>query len=161
MLHGEPPFAADDQMQTYKRIMAGRYFVEGHVSSPAKDLIRRLLLPNPAMRIGMLKGGADDVLEEVRIELPIDAHLPHELHRAAVGVLQHELLGRLRRCTLGGQLLVCRLKPDLQLGHARCKHGAACRARRAVEALDQRERVSVHGAQTICAAELSFQSAQL
>ena len=63
MLHGQPPFAADDQMKTFKKIASGRYVVEGHVSSSARDLIRRLLLPSPAMRIGMLKRGAVDVFE--------------------------------------------------------------------------------------------------
>ena len=63
MLHGEPPFASEDQMTTFKRISSGRYVVEQHVSSPARDLIRRLLLPNPAMRVGMLKGGEKDVLK--------------------------------------------------------------------------------------------------
>ena len=62
MLHGEPPFHAEDQMATFKRISANRYCVQSHCSSPARDLIRRLLLPSPAMRLGMLKGGADDVL---------------------------------------------------------------------------------------------------
>ena len=63
MLHGEPPFMADDQMATFKRIAAGRYVVDAHVGSSARDLIRRLLSPNPAMRLGMLKNGAQDVLD--------------------------------------------------------------------------------------------------
>ena len=41
MLHGEPPFASDDQMATFKRITAGRYGGDQRVSSPARDLIRR------------------------------------------------------------------------------------------------------------------------
>lgn len=61
MLHGDPPFASDDQMTTFKRIANGRYLIKQSVSSPARDLIRRLLLPNPAMRLGMLRGGAKDV----------------------------------------------------------------------------------------------------
>lgn len=61
LLHGEPPFADSDQMATYRKIQAGRYRLDSRVTTPAKDLIRRLLLPNPAMRIGMLKGGAVDV----------------------------------------------------------------------------------------------------
>ena len=63
MLHGEPPFASEDQMTTFKRISAGRYVIAQHVGSSARDIIRRLLLPNPAMRLGMLKGGAGDVLK--------------------------------------------------------------------------------------------------
>ena len=80
MLHGQPPFMADDQMATFKRIASGRYVVENHVSTQARDLIRKLLLPNPAMRIGMLKGGAQDVLQHgFCSKIEVDKLLKREL----------------------------------------------------------------------------------
>ena len=63
LLHGEPPFSGADQMATFRKISSGRYHMASHCSSPARDLIKRLLQPNPAMRCGMLKGGALDVLQ--------------------------------------------------------------------------------------------------
>lgn len=62
LLHGEPPFAADEQMETYRNIRAHRMHpMRSSTSGPARDLIRRLLSPSPSMRLGMLRGGANDV----------------------------------------------------------------------------------------------------
>ena len=61
MLHGEPPFVDTDQMQTFKRIAAGRYTIGRQCSEAARHLIRRLLEPSPAVRLGMLANGATDV----------------------------------------------------------------------------------------------------
>ena len=62
MLHGEPPFADDDQMATFKRIAKGSYKVGAHVSAHAADLIAKLLVKLPFKRLGMLAGVEDDVL---------------------------------------------------------------------------------------------------
>jgi len=70
LLHGEPPFASNDQYATFRKISSGQYTVSRRVSSSARELIRRLLTPNPAMRLGMLKGGARDVLSH-----PFCSHL--------------------------------------------------------------------------------------
>jgi serine/threonine protein kinase len=70
MLHGQPPFASDEPMDTYKLIRRGKYHVAYGISPAAKDLIRRLLLPNPAVRLGMLKGGHNDVTAH-----PMCAHI--------------------------------------------------------------------------------------
>ncbi|QWC84228.1 transcription-repair coupling factor [Nocardioidaceae bacterium] len=46
----------------------------GHIADVGFDLYVRLV----GEAVADFKGGVDDVLEEVRIELPIDAHLPHD-----------------------------------------------------------------------------------
>ena len=63
MLHGEPPFAENDQMATFKRIAAGNYRVSSRVGKDAADFIQRLLQQNPAKRLGMLAGGEQDVFK--------------------------------------------------------------------------------------------------
>ena len=70
LLHGEPPFAAPDQMATFRKIRANRYLVGPHCSTTFKELIRRLLQTSPPMRLGMLAGGAADVLSH-----PFCAHI--------------------------------------------------------------------------------------
>ena len=49
-------------METFKRIASGKYRVSHSVSPEAADLIKRLLNPVPAKRLGMLRGGEKDVL---------------------------------------------------------------------------------------------------
>jgi len=63
MLHGEPPFAENEQMATFKRISGGQYRISSRVSKEAADLIQRLLVHNPAKRLGMLAGGEKDILK--------------------------------------------------------------------------------------------------
>ncbi|TIC82006.1 transcription-repair coupling factor [Nocardioides sp. GY 10127] len=46
----------------------------GHIADVGFDLYVRLV----GEAVADFKGGVDDVLEEVRIELPVDAHLPHD-----------------------------------------------------------------------------------
>jgi len=70
MLHGEPPFAEEDEMECYDRIMMGMFYVGHHVSAPAKDLIKRLMALRPATRLGMLAGGVHDVVSH-----PFLAHI--------------------------------------------------------------------------------------
>jgi serine/threonine protein kinase len=72
MMYSVPPFYSDTgtNLETYKKIMHykgsltfPRQGKSGKAASneDAKDLILRLLKPNPALRIGCLKGGATDV----------------------------------------------------------------------------------------------------
>jgi len=61
MLNGEPPFAEDDQMATFKRISVMDYRIGSHVNADAADLIKRLLQYHPSKRYGMLAGGEQDV----------------------------------------------------------------------------------------------------
>jgi len=63
MLHGEPPFAENDQMATFKRISSGQYRISSRVSKESADLIQRLLVHNPAKRLGMLAGAEADILK--------------------------------------------------------------------------------------------------
>jgi cGMP-dependent protein kinase len=62
MLHGEPPFCEDDQMATFNRISRLDYRVKPHVPAEAKDVITKLLVANPAKRLGMLAGAENDIL---------------------------------------------------------------------------------------------------
>ena len=59
MLHGEPPFMAEEQMATFKRIQNGQYRVARHLPAEAADLIARLLCLSPAKRLGMRSGEVD------------------------------------------------------------------------------------------------------
>jgi len=61
MMHGEPPFVEDDQMATFKRIAALDYKIRSHVPADAKDLIKKMLVTNPAKRMGMLSGAEKDI----------------------------------------------------------------------------------------------------
>jgi len=67
MLAGEAPFAADSQVEVYRKVIKGKY---RHLDSPSlrrsplsQDFVARLLVQNPAHRNGCLKGGTADVLE--------------------------------------------------------------------------------------------------
>lgn len=65
MLCGYSPFADREknrQMQICKNIMRGQYSYPSHMQDePAKDLIKRLLEPDPTKRFGCLKNGAMDI----------------------------------------------------------------------------------------------------
>jgi len=63
MLHSEPPFIANDMMDTYQKIRMGSYKIPAVFSSSAKDFTRQLICPNPAMRLGSSTRGAKDVLK--------------------------------------------------------------------------------------------------
>jgi CRP-like cAMP-binding protein len=55
MLSGRPPFAApgDDEMRVYRRIVAGKApALPASVSAAGADLVRRLLVKDPASRLG-------------------------------------------------------------------------------------------------------------
>ena len=49
-LTGRPPFDSPDLPSTFERVRNLDYHVPGHISAPARDLITRLLCPNPSDR---------------------------------------------------------------------------------------------------------------
>jgi len=57
-LVGKPPFEAESNNETYKRITRVDVKYPGHVSTEAKDLISRLLMKVPSQRLTLA-----DVLE--------------------------------------------------------------------------------------------------
>lgn len=64
MLVGYPPFfddVHDNPLNIYTKILAGKIKFPVHIDQYAKDLIKRLLIPNPNERLGDLSGGAEDV----------------------------------------------------------------------------------------------------
>jgi serine/threonine protein kinase len=61
MLFGQPPFCADDPMEIYQKILRNKYSFPSVISKLARDLISKLLVTNPAQRLGSLKRGALDV----------------------------------------------------------------------------------------------------
>lgn len=61
MLAGYPPFYADDRMQLYQAILAGKLEFPRHMKKEARDLISRLLTSDLSRRIGNLKAGAKDI----------------------------------------------------------------------------------------------------
>ena len=61
MLTGQPPFCADDPMDIYQKILRNRFTYPAFVSKSARDLISKLLVTNPAQRLGSLKKGPRDV----------------------------------------------------------------------------------------------------
>jgi protein kinase X len=61
MLAGYPAFYADDRMQLYQAILAGKLEFPRHMKKEARDLISRLLTSDLSRRIGNLKAGAKDI----------------------------------------------------------------------------------------------------
>ncbi|KAL0222547.1 hypothetical protein RCL1_002401 [Eukaryota sp. TZLM3-RCL] len=62
MLEGHSPFAGDSPYATYEKILAGQIVFPSHFDTVTKDLIRRLLTPDKARRLGCLRNGATDVM---------------------------------------------------------------------------------------------------
>jgi cGMP-dependent protein kinase len=62
MLHGKAPFASPNHMATFQRISAGKFVLSPQLSAESAHLIRRLLVRNPARRLGVLANGDSDVL---------------------------------------------------------------------------------------------------
>jgi CRP-like cAMP-binding protein len=62
MLTGDPPFVADDPMELYQQILRGSFVYPQLVGKTAKDLITKLLVSNPAMRLGIVKKGHRDLV---------------------------------------------------------------------------------------------------
>jgi len=73
MLVGFPPYSGETAMATYKSILEGDLEFPNIVSSNAKDLIRRLLHPMAARRLGCLRNGPLDVRIH-RFYEPLDTH---------------------------------------------------------------------------------------
>eukprot|EP00291_Cryptomonas_curvata_P027808 CAMPEP_0172212568 /NCGR_PEP_ID=MMETSP1050-20130122/37089_1 /TAXON_ID=233186 /ORGANISM="Cryptomonas curvata, Strain CCAP979/52" /LENGTH=361 /DNA_ID=CAMNT_0012893263 /DNA_START=151 /DNA_END=1236 /DNA_ORIENTATION=+ len=61
MLCGYPPFYADDRMQLYQAILAGKIEYPRHIKKEARDLISKLLTSDLSRRLGNLKDGAKDI----------------------------------------------------------------------------------------------------
>jgi len=62
MLVGQPPFMAESQIDTYHKIMRGKYKVPANFTKASKDIISKLLCHNPAARLGTWRGGSKDVI---------------------------------------------------------------------------------------------------
>eukprot|EP01083_Nonionella_stella_P307662 1082278_1 len=61
MISSYPPFYDDDPMQTYAKIMHGNIDYPRHFSKNVIDLIKRLLQPKPTKRLGIIKGGVNQI----------------------------------------------------------------------------------------------------
>jgi len=61
MISSYPPFYDDDPMQTYTKIMHGNIHYPRHFSRNVIDLIKRLLRSKPTKRLGVIKGGTDNI----------------------------------------------------------------------------------------------------
>lgn len=64
LISGRTPFQHNDQNKIFEKILQGRGQVKFHpkFDPDARDLVLKLLEPNPALRIGSLAGGMQDVL---------------------------------------------------------------------------------------------------
>lgn len=58
MLASYPPFADDDPMKTYAKILHGTISYPSHFSKEAQSIIKKLLQPQPHKRLGVVKGGS-------------------------------------------------------------------------------------------------------
>ncbi|KAG0190973.1 cAMP-dependent protein kinase [Apophysomyces sp. BC1034] len=56
-----PPFFADNSVDIYKKILAGKVQFPAHFDPLAKDLLKRLLVGDRTRRLGNLKSGSEDV----------------------------------------------------------------------------------------------------
>lgn len=61
MAAGYPPFFADDPMQMYQKIIAGKVRFPSHFTPELKDLLRNLLQVDLTRRFGNLKSGVSDI----------------------------------------------------------------------------------------------------
>eukprot|EP00803_Ostreobium_quekettii_P011350 evm.model.scf_945.2 EVM.evm.TU.scf_945.2 scf_945:18680-23149(+) len=61
LVTGRPPFYDDDRVKMFKKICDVKFSFPQHVSEELRDLIKRLLMKKPAMRLGAQKNGASDV----------------------------------------------------------------------------------------------------
>ena len=63
LLCGITPFEARSEQRTFEKIVHAQKYLSFYpgFDPHCKSLIRRLLHPNPALRIGALQGGIDDV----------------------------------------------------------------------------------------------------
>eukprot|EP00941_MAST-03F_sp_MAST-3F-sp1_P000653 g653.t1 len=71
LLHAKTPFVAHDQMRLFSNIVhsdKSLYFEQSFQGKPAEDLVRKLLTDNACLRLGMLRGGVEDVKSHVFFE---------------------------------------------------------------------------------------------
>jgi serine/threonine protein kinase len=61
MLAGYPPYYDQTPFGTYEKILAGWLAFPSHFDTLSIDLIRRLLQPDPMVRLGNLQGGPQDI----------------------------------------------------------------------------------------------------
>ncbi|CAL8088517.1 unnamed protein product [Orchesella dallaii] len=61
MAAGYPPFFADQPLQIYEKIVAGKIRFPSHFSSDLKDLLRNMLQVDLSKRYGNLKNGVGDI----------------------------------------------------------------------------------------------------
>lgn len=61
MLVGYPPFYADNPFGIYEKILNGKYEWPRLVDPVAKDIVKKLLVPDRVKRLGNMKNGAEDV----------------------------------------------------------------------------------------------------
>lgn len=64
LLNGVPPFAADDPMDIYQQILRGKISWPSSISKAGREVISKLLVANPAARLGTLKRGSREVREQ-------------------------------------------------------------------------------------------------
>ena len=62
MLCGQPPFVGQSQLDTYQRITRGKYKMPASFTPATKDFISRLLMHNPASRLGCSWSGSNEIL---------------------------------------------------------------------------------------------------
>ena len=55
MLCGQPPFCADDPMDIYQKILRNKVSYPASFSKNVRDIVSKLLVSNPAARLGSLK----------------------------------------------------------------------------------------------------------
>ncbi|XP_052783688.1 cAMP-dependent protein kinase catalytic subunit PRKX-like isoform X2 [Mya arenaria] len=61
MIVGFPPFFDDQPFGIYEKILAGKIDWPRHIDPVAKDLIKKLLVPDRTKRLGNMKNGAEDI----------------------------------------------------------------------------------------------------
>ncbi|ETO20728.1 protein kinase A catalytic subunit isoform 1 [Reticulomyxa filosa] len=61
MLASFPPFFDEEPIETYRKIIRGRVKFPRYFSQEARELIRQLLRSRPVKRLGILKGGAQNI----------------------------------------------------------------------------------------------------
>lgn len=61
MLVGYPPFYDDNPFGIYEKILGGKIDWPRHMDPIAKDLVKKLLVPDRTKRMGNMKNGSDDI----------------------------------------------------------------------------------------------------
>ena len=63
LLTGETPFSGNDELQIYKAITAGEFTFPEGISEEAQDLVRKILVKDPAERLGCTADGLRGIKE--------------------------------------------------------------------------------------------------